>query len=188
MYMTKFFCMAALCFSLASIDAQAVTVIKADSVKVIRMAKVSPSRRMADKLMLDDKTSAKFMTLYEAYRSELRDAGDRQPGRKRKPENMTDEEISKQMEQDFETQQKKLDIRKKYYKKFSAILTPRQTYELFHKDNVNIRMYPFPGRKPDIRIYRSGLKGIDGKNKEKTISQIVSDYLPTEADNVVVEE
>lgn len=29
-------------------------------------------------------------------------------------------------------QQKRLDIQKKYYKKFSGILTPKQTYKLLH--------------------------------------------------------
>lgn len=140
----------------APIGLQAAPAVR-DSVKVLRMKSVSPARRMADKLMLDDKTAGKFVTLYEDYLKELKAAADKGKGKKNAPEDMTDAQITEQIKRNFDVQQKKLDIRKKYFKKFSAILTPKQTYELFRKNGrPDVRIYPFPGIKPKIRVYGSG--------------------------------
>lgn len=114
---------------------------------------LTPAQRIADQLMLDDKTTAKFIPLYEAYQKELKEAGKKENKRIR-PQQMTDAQINEQIKEDFEQQQKRLDIQKKYYKKFSNVLTPKQTYELLHRNKYE-RLYPFPGIPPKIRFYGS---------------------------------
>lgn len=150
----------------APIGLQAAPAVR-DSVKVVRMKFVSPARRMADKLMLDDKTAGKFVTLYEDYLKELKEAADKGKDKKIAPEDMTDAQITKQIERNFDVQQKKLDIRKKYFKKFSGILTPKQTYELFQRNRrPDVKFYPFPGIKPKIETY-----GFDKDNFQRRLDK-----------------
>lgn len=181
--MKKIFWTVMLCIGCTAVGAQA-SIIEGDSVRVFRMAQGSSARRMADKLMLDDRTSEKFMTLYESYLKELKDAGDRNAEAGTKPEAMTDAQISKQIEQGFEVQQKKLDIRKKYYKKFSSILTPKQTYELFHKTNMNRRIYPFPGMRPKVRMYIKGKNARKQLDSPGDVGRIIRDNIPVDSDRL----
>lgn len=64
-------------------------------------------------------------------------------------------------------QQKRLDIQKKYYKKFSGILTPKQTYELLRKGRNN-RFDPTP----TIRTFGpEGFNTPNGRKIRRTIQQ-----------------
>lgn len=106
--------------------------------------KISPEQaiemktnRMAKRLMLDDATTAKFAPIYKEYLTELQECVKNCPNAANCPLNgqkcaaMTDADIEKCMEQRFDMQQKKLDIRKNYYKKLKSVLTMKQMQALF---------------------------------------------------------
>lgn len=106
----------------------------------------SQANRMSDELMLDDKTSAKFIDIYQQYLTEMKDCCKEHrkamasscPQKKsecakgEKP-NLTDAEIEARIESRFAHSRKMLDIREKYYKEFKKILTPRQLQKIYDK-------------------------------------------------------
>lgn len=95
------------------------------------------TNRMAKRLMLDDATTAKFAPIYKEYLTELQECAKNCPKAANCPVNgqkcavMTDADIEKCMEQRFDMQQKKLDIRKNYYKKLKSVLNMKQMQALF---------------------------------------------------------
>lgn len=95
------------------------------------------TNRMAKRLMLDDATTAKFAPIYKEYLTELQNCVKNCPNAANCPANgqkcaaMTDADIEKCMEQRFDMQQKKLDIRKNYYKKLKSVLNMKQMQTLF---------------------------------------------------------
>ena len=95
------------------------------------------TNRMAKRLMLDDATTAKFAPIYKEYLTELQECTKNCPKAANCPANgqkcaaMTDADIEKCMEQRFDMQQKKLDIRKNYYKKLKSVLNMKQMQALF---------------------------------------------------------
>lgn len=103
---------------------------------------------MVQILALDDATSASFTPLYSKYRQEMQAA--RQKHKRIKPTKkkgggttpLTDEQVRKNIETSFALSQSILDIRKKYYKEFLKILSPRQIdrlYNLEKKDGEKLR-------------------------------------------------
>lgn len=101
------------------------------------------AQRKAAQLMLDDATVAKFTPLYQEYMNALKEARGTRTDRQAKNE-MTDEEMDKQMQERFDRQQKCLDVQKKYYDKFKKILTMRQVQMLYQNGPA---FGPRPGRK-----------------------------------------
>lgn len=95
------------------------------------------TNRMAKRLMLDDATTAKFTPIYKEYLTELQECTKNCPNAANCPANgqkcaaMTDADIEKCIEQRFDMQQKKLDIRKNYYKKLKTVLNMKQMQALF---------------------------------------------------------
>lgn len=158
------------CLATLTVTAQA-SPLKQDTISVINLNSAqTQAQRIADKLMLDDKTTAKFIPIYEDYRKELKEIG-KKNGNNKQPEQMTDAQINEQIKANFERQQKQLDIQKKYYKKFSTILTPKQVYELFQKGRAG-RLYPFPNIPPRVRIYDSDwFDTPEGKKAEKSLKR-----------------
>lgn len=95
------------------------------------------ANRAAKRLMLDDATTAKFAPIYKEYLTELQNCKKDCPKAKAcsagkgQCADMTDADIEKCMEQRMEMQQKKLDIRKTYYKKLKSVLNMKQMQALF---------------------------------------------------------
>lgn len=95
------------------------------------------TNRMAKRLMLDDATTAKFAPIYKEYLPELQGCMQNCPKAANCPANgqkcaaMTDADIEKCIEQRFDMQQQKLDIRKNYYKKLKSVLNMKQMQALF---------------------------------------------------------
>lgn len=95
------------------------------------------TNRMAKRLMLDDATTAKFAPIYKEYLTELQECTKNCPNAANCSANgqkcaaMTDADIEKCIEQRFDMQQKKLDIRKNYYKKLKSVLNMKQMQALF---------------------------------------------------------
>lgn len=90
------------------------------------------AENLSRRMMLDDAAKAKFMPLYEEYVKELQAACPMQNKQdKKRKADLTDKELEQRMEQCFEARQKRLDIEKKYYKKFKGVLNVRQLDQVF---------------------------------------------------------
>lgn len=106
---------------------------KFDVVKIDSMR----CQRMANELMLNDATTAKFKTLYMDYLADMRNlmmptGKMNRSSIKREPlKEMTDAEVQKMLENRFEKEQKMLDVRVKYYKEFKRFLSPKQIARIF---------------------------------------------------------
>ena len=87
------------------------------------------ARHICNELALDDETSAKFITEYCNYMKELWAIGPR--AGKGKQGEMTDAQAEAKTKQDFERSQKILDLRAKYYKRYSTFLTQRQIQRVY---------------------------------------------------------
>lgn len=126
------------------------------------------AERMASTLMLDDKTEADFIALYEQYLTDMKNCRDQYREEVAKPERkdnspLTDEEIVERIEKRFDQQRQLLDIREKYYKDFKKMLTPKQLLRVFDEKRPAIdhhrRWAPNPGknaRRDARRDYRYG--------------------------------
>lgn len=98
-------------------------------------------QRMANELMLNDATMAKFTPLYMNYLTELRNVwgSDKKADKKRDfgaMKERTDAEIYKSMEDRFTKSQKVLDIRTKYYKEFKRFLTAKQVEKIYQSKRM----------------------------------------------------
>ena len=82
---------------------------------------------IADQLNLDDQTTRLFVDTYCQYQREIWKLGS--PSQRRK--NMTDTEAQKALDQRLERNQKILELRKKYQKKYSKFLTPQQILQVY---------------------------------------------------------
>lgn len=91
--------------------------------------------RMANQLMLDDATAAKFTTLYKEYLESLQACCEQSCCKAatcpKENTTLTDKEIEARIEKRFEMQQQRLDIQKKYYDKFKKILNAKQLEKVF---------------------------------------------------------
>ncbi len=113
----------------------------------------SQVKRMAKELLLDDATEAKFMSLYKEYLEALMgdkkmDKGDKKEcGEKEEPVELSDSEIIKAIEANFERQQKALDTKKKYFESFKKILNAQQLEKVFAPRPQNFKGQPHPMKK-----------------------------------------
>ena len=87
------------------------------------------ARHIANQLALNDETSEKFTIEYCSYMKELWAIGPR-AGKGQRGE-MTDAQAEAKTKQDFERSQKILDLRAKYYKRYSTFLTQRQIQRVY---------------------------------------------------------
>lgn len=92
--------------------------------------------RMANQLMLDDATTAKFAPLYKEYLENLQGCCAQSCYKNtatcpKSNATLTDKEIEARIEKRFEMQQQRLDIQKKYYDKFKKILNAKQLEKVF---------------------------------------------------------
>lgn len=98
-----------------------------------QLAKIQ-ARHIADKLAFDETTTKNFVETYCQCQQEIWALGPRAgKGKKGKDMSETDEETGREIEARFEHSKKILDIRHKYYKKYSTFLTQQQikrVYEL----------------------------------------------------------
>ena len=87
------------------------------------------ARHICNELALDDEKSAKFCDEYCNYMKELWAIGPR-AGKGHRGE-MTAAQAEAQTKIDFERSQKILDLRQKYYKRYSTFLTQRQIQRVY---------------------------------------------------------
>ena len=130
------------------------------------------TNRMAKRLMLDDATTAKFAPIYKEYLTELQECTKNCPNAANCPANgqkcaaMTDADIEKCIEQRFDMQQKKLDIRKNYYKKLKSVLNMKQMQALLGVSKQNVFFWAYPDMLLFI-VYQYVIK-IGGYPQKKT--------------------
>lgn len=94
---------------------------------------------LSDKMMLDDATKAKFVPMYTEYLKELKDVCPNKEVAKKPCSELTEKEISERIEKRFDAKQKRLDVEKKYYKKFKTVLNARQLQQVFCKNGKGKR-------------------------------------------------
>ena len=81
------------------------------------------AKRLSKELLLDEKTSAKFVTLYKEYVAALKAAHPAKPEKKGEP---TDAQRIERLQKRYEAQAKIANVNKEYVGKFSKILTAPQ--------------------------------------------------------------
>lgn len=87
------------------------------------------ARHICNELALDEEKSTKFCNEYCNYMKEFWAIGPK-VGKKQRTD-MTDAQAENQNKQDFERSQKILDLRQKYYKRYSTFLTQRQIQRVY---------------------------------------------------------
>ena len=87
-------------------------------------------KHVQSSLVLDDATAAQFAPLYKEYLLAMKDCCATNCPIK-KGQALTDQEIKDLLNQQFDNQQKRLDLKKKYYKQFEKILNARQLQKLY---------------------------------------------------------
>lgn len=87
------------------------------------------ARHIAHSLALDDATAQQFIQAFQDYQKEVWALGPKvHPGSKK---NQTDAEAEKAIKSSFEHSQKILDLREKYYQRYSQFLTPKQIQRVY---------------------------------------------------------
>ncbi len=128
------------------------------------------AKKMSETLLLDDKTSEKFIPLYKQYFTELQAV---RPERRMKrdgnnpkeaKQEMTEEQIAERIKESFANERKALDIKEKYYKDFSKILNQKQIEKMYR--NANAFAFGRNGQNPGKINVPHGKK--NGKKTEKT--------------------
>ena len=104
------------------------------------------AKHIARQLALDDATSQKFTETFSAYQKEvwaLRPQG-KQHGKKKA--DMTDAEVEKSIQDQFDHSQKILTLRQEYYKKYSKFLTPKQIQRVYELEKQSMNRLSKRGR------------------------------------------
>lgn len=129
--------------------------------------KLTPEQRverraedLSRRMLLDDAAKAKFLPLYQEYMNELKNVVPAPETDKKPVSELTDKEIEARIEQGFDIRQKRLDLEKKYYKKFKGILNARQLQMVFGHSNRFVVPANF---RPDMRVGRKGVTGPDAR-------------------------
>ena len=107
-------------------------------------------------LGLDEKTSARFIDTYTQCQKEVWALGSRP--RLKKGEAASDAQTEQQLKQRFEMSEKILDIRQKYYKKYSQFLTQQQIQRVYELERQMMKRFAQKGP-------RKGMGGKGGMRK-----------------------
>ena len=112
---------------------------------------------IAHDLGLEEKASSKFIDTYTQYQKEIWALGPR-PHHK-KGEMKTDAQTEQEIKQRFEMSEKILNIRQKYYKKYSQFLTQQQIQRVYELERQMMKRFAQKGP-------RKGM-GKDGKPRPR---------------------
>lgn len=100
------------------------------------MAEVQAKHIAAD-LVLNDELTAKFVDTYTQCQKEIWALG---PRVKRNPQ-ATEEQTEQQLKHRFEMSEKLLNIRQKYYKKYSTFLTQKQIGRVYQIEKQMMKRF-----------------------------------------------
>lgn len=90
------------------------------------------ARHIAVQLAMDDATTAKFVEAFTQCQKETWEAGAQmRQFRNRKPAELSEEQAGQSLKARFDHSRKVLDIRRKYYDKYSKFLTQKQIQRVY---------------------------------------------------------
>lgn len=124
------------------------------------------AKKLSKELLLDEKTSAKFVTLYKEYVAALKAAHPAKPEKKGEP---TDAQRIERLQKRYETQAKIANVNKEYVGKFSKILTAPQVEKVMSKSSWQgkNRFAKQSGKKFDKKDRRDMARGQGAKKDKK---------------------
>ncbi len=130
------------------------------------------AQAMADKLELDDATTAKFVETYKAYLKETHEVYAKY-GPKHNPKDMkkkdkqrkTDAEVEQEIMNQFAMSRALVDVREKYYKKFRTFLNPRQIKKVYAEEREKADRMKWEKDRRDGKGPRMGNDRGKGKGK-----------------------
>lgn len=111
------------------------------------------AKHIAKELVLDDATTKKYVEAFCDYQKEIWALGPRLDHKKKSE--MTDAETDAAIKERFERSEKILDIRQKYYKRYSQFLTPKQIDRAFELERQAMK-----------RLEKYGKRGGHGQGKK----------------------
>ena len=122
--------------------------------------------KMANKLMLDEETTAKFIPVYNAYLNDLTDGKDKNSEKLKKGKNKSDSEMDAAMQKRFTNSRRITDVREKYYNEFRKFLTPMQAKTALQKNSRNHQRFDkHPQFKKNL-MYKHGKVKTETQKKE----------------------
>lgn len=89
------------------------------------------SLEIASKIGLDEATTAKFSEIYFQF---LKDTGKMMREMHKPGSSKTDEEIDREIRDNFAFSRKMLDLREAYYEKFLTVMTPSQIQQMYRQE------------------------------------------------------
>lgn len=101
------------------------------------------ANHIAQKLNLNDEKTKKFVDAYGNYQKEFWTIG---PRHKRSKDNVTDEDIDKQMTERFAIAEKMNALRRKYYDIYKTFLTPKQIQQVYHEEHAMMQRFSRNGK------------------------------------------
>jgi len=90
-----------------------------------------PTEHIAKELGLDESATAKFSEIYKAYREDAKALHPKPTGDRKKPSELTEDQIEQMVMDEFDQSQKLLDLRKSYYPRFREVLQPSQIHKFY---------------------------------------------------------
>lgn len=117
--------------------------------------------KMAQTLMLDDETTAKFEPVYSQYLKERMDCKNmtHKHGMQKgaAPAMKTDAEVEEMITSQFAQSHKMLDIREKYYAKLRKFLSPKQILKIYNTERTDLGKM-----KKEMQMRKNRMKGMWG--------------------------
>ena len=118
------------------------------------------AKYIANELMLDNETTAKFVNVYTQCQKEVWALGPRP----RRNANGNEEQIEQNIKKRFEMSEKILDIRQKYYKEYSKFLTQKQIQRVYEVEKNMMKRFAQHKRK-------GGQRGMRGQHGQRLVDK-----------------
>ena len=119
------------------------------------------AKHIAKELALDDATTKKYVEAFCDYQKEIWALGPRLDHKKKSE--MTDAETDQAIKERFERSEKILDIRQKYYKRYSQFLAPKQIERAFELERQAMKRLEKHGKRGQHSQGNKGTKRGHGK-------------------------
>ena len=118
------------------------------------------AKYIANELMLDNETTAKFVNVYTQCQKEVWALGPRP----RRNANGNEEQIEQNIKKRFEMSEKILDIRQKYYKEYSKFLTQKQIQRVYEIEKNMMKRFA-------QRKGKNGQRPMRSKHKQRLMDK-----------------
>lgn len=115
------------------------------------------AKYIAHDLGLDDKTRSKFIDTYTQCQKEVWALGPRP--RHKKGDVKSDVQMEQEIKHRFEMSEKILDIRQKYYKKYSQFLTQQQIQRIYELERQMMKRFAQKGPRKEMGKGKNGKPG-----------------------------